>query len=105
MICQVLPSDLEAIGRQSGGFRRAREVGDAQTRLRRRLTHARGLSLAQTALRAQELGLGKLSAVAPVKRLRRSGATLQRLAVSVLEQVPVGRRKTLANRQSETCPR
>jgi hypothetical protein len=49
--------------------------------------HASGLSLEQTALRAQEQGLSKISAVALFKRLRRSGAFLQRLALSVLEQV------------------
>ena len=45
--------------------------------------HASGLSLEQTALRAKEQGLGKISAVALFKRLRRSGAFLQRLALSV----------------------
>jgi Transposase DDE domain len=49
--------------------------------------HAAGLSLAQTALRAQEQGLGRLSAVALFKRLRRAGAFLQQLAVRLLEQV------------------
>jgi hypothetical protein len=87
VIRQVFPSDLDAIARQSGSFQRARRVGDAQTLLRLLLMHASGLSLEQTALRAQEQGLGKISAVALFKRLRRSGAFLQRLALSVLEQV------------------
>jgi hypothetical protein len=87
VIRQVLPADLEAIARQSGSFRRARKVGDAQTLLRLLLMHAGGLSLEQTALRAQAQGLGKISAVALFKRLRRCEAFLQRLALGVLEQV------------------
>jgi hypothetical protein len=87
VIRQVLPTDLEALARQSGSFQRARKVGDALTLVRLLLMHASGLSLVQTALRAQEQGLAKLSAVALFKRLRRSGAFLQRLAVRLLEQV------------------
>ena len=84
---QVFPSDLEAIARQSGSFRRARRVTDAQSLLRLLLMHGSGLSLEQTALRAKEQGLGNFSAFALFKRLRRSGAFLQRLARGVLEQV------------------
>jgi hypothetical protein len=87
VIRQLLPADLEALARQSGSFQRARKVGDALTLLRLLLMHAAGLSLAQTALRAQEQGLGALSAVALFKRLRRAGAFLQQLAVRLLEQV------------------
>jgi Transposase DDE domain len=87
VIRRVFPPDLEAIARQSGSFQRARTVGSAETLLRLLLMHASGLSLEQTALRAQEQGLGKISAVALFKRLRRCGAFLQRLALSVLEQV------------------
>ena len=87
VIRQLLPADLEALARQSGSFQRARKVGDALTLLRLLLMHASGLSLAQTALRAQAQGLGKLSAVALFKRLRRAGAFLQQLAVRLLEQV------------------
>jgi hypothetical protein len=87
VIRQVLPADLEALARQSGSFQRARKVGDALTLVRLLLMHASGLSLVQTALRAQEQGVGKLSAVALFKRLRRSAAFLQRLAVHLLEQL------------------
>jgi hypothetical protein len=87
VIRQVLPADLEALARQSGSFQRARKVADAQSLLRLLLMHAGGLSLQQTALRAQEQGLGQLSAVALFKRLRRSGAFLQQLALRVLAQV------------------
>ena len=81
IIRQVFPPDLEAIARQSGSFQRARTVGSAETLLRLLLMHAAGLSLEQTALRAQQQGLGKISAVALFKRLRRCGAFLQRLAL------------------------
>ena len=87
VIRQLLPTDLEALARQSGSFQRARKVGDALTLVRLLLMHASGLSLQQTALRAQAQGLAKLSAVALFKRLRRSGAFLQQLAVHLLEQV------------------
>lgn len=87
VIRKVFPADLESLARHSGSFRRARVVEDAQTLLRLLLMHGSGLSLEQTALRAKEQGLGKLSAVALFKRLRRSGPFLQRLAFNVLEQV------------------
>jgi hypothetical protein len=87
VIRQVFPSDLEAIARQSGSFRRARTVGDAETLVRLLLMHGSGLSLRQTVSRAKEQGLGTLSAVALFKRLRHSEAFLQQLARGVLEQV------------------
>lgn len=88
VIRQVLPAHLETIARQSGSFQRARNVGDALTLLRLLLMHAAGLSLRQTALRAAVQGLANLSAVALFKRLRRSVAFLQQLALRLLEQVP-----------------
>ena len=89
VIRQLLPADLEALARQSGSFQRARQVGDALTLLRLLLMHAAGLSLAQTALRAQEQGLGKLSAVALFKRLRRAGAFLQQLVGHFSKLLPL----------------
>ena len=76
VIRQMFPPDLEAIARQSGSLRRARKVGDAETLLRLLLMHGGGLSLEQTVLRAREQGLGRVSAVALFKRLRRSAAFL-----------------------------
>jgi Transposase DDE domain len=114
VIRQVLPADLEALARQSGSFQRARKVGDAQTLLRLLLMHAGGLSLQQTALRAQTQGMGRLSAVALFKRLRRSGAFLQQLAGRVLEPLqqqgaaparwPVGYRFRLIDATTVTEP-
>jgi hypothetical protein len=62
-------------------------VGDAETLLRLLLMHGSGLSLEQTVLRAKEQGIGTISAVALFKRLRRSEAFLQKLALNVLKQV------------------
>jgi hypothetical protein len=87
VIRKVFPSDLDAIARQSGSLCRARKVGDAETLLRLLLMHGGGLSLEQTVRRAREQGLGRLSAVALFKRLRRSAALLQQLAGQLLQQV------------------
>jgi hypothetical protein len=87
VIRKVFPSDLEAIARQSGSLCRARKVGDAETLLRLLLRHGGGLSLEQTVLRAREQGLGRVSAVALFKGLRRSAAFLQQLARQLLQQV------------------
>jgi Transposase DDE domain len=87
VIRDLFPADLDALARQSGSLRRARQVGDGETLLRLLLMHGGGLSLAQTALRARAQGLGRLSAVALFKRLRRSGAFLQQLAGHLLQQL------------------
>jgi hypothetical protein len=87
IIRKVFPENLEEIARESGSFRRARVVGDAETLLRLLLMHGSGLSLEQAVLRAKEQGIGTISAVALFKRLRRSEAFLQKLASNVLEQV------------------
>ena len=86
IIRKVFPVDLEELARESGSFRRARMVGDAETLLRLLLMHGSGLSLEQTVLRAKEQGIGTISAVALFKRLRRSEAFLQKLASNVLKQ-------------------
>jgi hypothetical protein len=66
-----LPSDLEQTAWRSGFFQRARGLQDAEQWLRIILMHvAGGLSLEQTVVRAHELGLPKVSAVALFKRLR-----------------------------------
>jgi len=90
VIRQVFPADLERIARQSGSWQRARKVANAETLLRLLLLHAAGLSLQHTALRARQQGLGRLSAVALFKRLRRSGPFLQQLAAQLLAQARRG---------------
>jgi hypothetical protein len=70
---QWLPQDLEQRARETGFFRRARGLQDAERWLRLILMHVSGgLSLEQTSVRARELGLAKVSAVALFKRLRQA---------------------------------
>lgn len=66
-----LPADLDASARTHGFLRRARGLQDAECWLRLILMHvAGGLSLEQTVVRAREVGLAEVSAVALFKRLR-----------------------------------
>lgn len=82
-----LPEDLDGLAREHGFIRRARGLQDAETWLRVLLMHvAGGLSLEQTALRARELGLADVSAVAVFKRLRAAGPWLEALTRSLLEK-------------------
>lgn len=70
-----LPADLNARARQHQFFQRERGLTDGERWLRLILMHvAGGLSLEQTALRARELGLAQISAVALFKRLRKAEA-------------------------------
>ncbi len=60
-----LPEDLNASARDHDFFQRERGLTDAERWLRLILMHvAGGLSLEQTAMRARELGLAEISAVA-----------------------------------------
>lgn len=82
-----LPEDLDQRARQHGFFQRARGLQDAERWLRLMLMHvAGGLSLAQTVVRARELGLASLSGVALFKRLRRSQAWLADLTAYLLKE-------------------
>src|SRR5450432_1500915 len=68
---QWLPSDLGKSARAHGFFQRARGLQDAECWLLLILMHvAGGLSLEQTVVRAGELGIAEVSAVALFKRLR-----------------------------------
>lgn len=80
-----LPADLDERARQQGFFERARGLNDAECWLRLILMHvAGGLSLAQTVLRARELGLADVSGVALFKRLRKAQDWLQDLCQHLL---------------------
>ena len=75
-----LTTGWEAMARQSGALRRARDFPDAQSLLRVLLLHVgEGCSLAETAARARQLGV-TVSAVAVFKRLRASEQWLRWLA-------------------------
>ncbi|MDE3100330.1 MAG: IS4 family transposase [Verrucomicrobiota bacterium] len=70
---QWLPDDLDARARKTGFMERARGLQDAERWLRLILMHvAGGLSLQQTAVRARELGLARVTSVALFKRLRKA---------------------------------
>lgn len=75
-----LPAGWEAMARQSGALRRARDFPDAESLLRVLLLHVgEGCSLVETAVRARQLGI-TVSAVAVFKRLRASEQWLRWLA-------------------------
>jgi len=82
-----LPGDLNELARRHSFFERARGLQDAELWLRLILMHVTGgLSLEQTALRARELGLAQVSAVALFKRLRKAQSWLQALTEHLLAQ-------------------
>jgi len=84
---QWLPDDLAERARKHGFFRRARGLQDAERWLRLILMHvAGGLSLEQTVVRAKELGLADVSAVALFKRLRRAEGWLLDLTHHLLAE-------------------
>lgn len=74
IVLRVLPAGWEDKARELGALRRCREFPDAATLLRVLLIHlAEGCSLRETAVRAAEGQLVKVSDVALLKRLRVSG--------------------------------
>ena len=82
-----LPEDLDALAQRYGFFQRARGLQDAERWLRLILMHVSGgLSLAQTTLRARELGLAEVSGVALFKRLRNAQAWLEVLTRHLLRE-------------------
>jgi hypothetical protein len=82
-----LPEDLHQRAVDQHFFRRARGLTDAECWLRLILMHvAGGLSLEQTAMRARELGLAQISAVALFKRLRGAGEWLRDLCQHLLAE-------------------
>jgi hypothetical protein len=82
-----LPADLDVLARKHGFFQRARGITDGECWLRLILMHvAGGLSLEQTALRARELGLAEISAVALFKRLRKAEGWLRNICHHLLSE-------------------
>lgn len=71
VLCEFLPPGWEEQARLSGALRRARGISSPGALLRVLLIHlGSGCSLAETATRAREAGLGQMSAVAVFKRLQ-----------------------------------
>jgi hypothetical protein len=84
---QWLPANLDDRARQFEFFQRARGLTDGERWLRLILMHVSGgLSLEQTVLRARELGLADVSAVALFKRLRKAEAWLKDICRHLLEE-------------------
>ncbi len=81
VLCEFLPPGWEEQARLSGALRRARGISSPGALLRVLLIHlGSGCSLAETATRAREAGLGQMSAVAVFKRLQAAEPWLRWLA-------------------------
>lgn len=85
LIRKCLPSDLDGLARRSGSLRRIRSVDGGELLLRLLLMHGSGLSLEQTAIRAQEQDLSRISAVGLFKRLRSSEPFVRALCEHLLQ--------------------
>src|SRR5713226_2312357 len=71
VLCTFLPAGWEQKARELGALTRARGVSGPDALLRILLIHiANGCSLAETSLRAEQLGLGQLNQSAVYRRLR-----------------------------------
>ena len=82
-----LPEDLDARAHKYDFFQRARGLTNGESWLRLILMHvAGGLSLEQTVVRAKELGLAAVSAVALFKRLRKAEGWLKDLCQHLLRE-------------------
>jgi Transposase DDE domain len=81
VLCSFLPEGWEQKAREHGALSRARGVAGAPALLRILLIHiATGCSLAETSVRAGQIGLGRLNASAVYKRLRSAEEWLRWLA-------------------------
>jgi hypothetical protein len=81
VLCSFLPEGWEDKARECGALTRARNIGGADALLRVLLIHiANGCSLAETSVRAEQMGLGKLNASAVFKRLRAAEEWLRWMA-------------------------
>src|SRR5579872_584873 len=81
VLCTFLPAGWEQKARELGALTRARGVSGPDALLRILLIHiANGCSLAETALRAQQAGLGQLNQSAVYKRLRSAEEWLRWMA-------------------------
>jgi hypothetical protein len=82
-----LPEDLDGEARKQGFLRRASGLQESECWLRLFFMHVMGgLSLKQTVVRAEELGLAKVSSVALFKRLRQAERWLQSLSGHLLRE-------------------
>lgn len=90
-LLHFLPAGWKEQGRATGALQRSREISDPEVLLRLLLMHlAQGYSLKETAVRAAESGLARVSSVAIHKRFRRSGDWLRWMAERVLQSEEEG---------------
>ena len=81
IICSFLPEGWKEQARRCGALTRARGITGAEALLRLLLIHvATGCSLAETAVRARQMGWGQLNASAVYKRLRSAEEWLRWMA-------------------------
>ncbi len=81
VLCSFLPKGWEQAARECGALTRARGIAGADALLRVLLIHiASGCSLAETSVRAQQMGLGQLNQSAVYKRLRAAEEWLRWMA-------------------------
>lgn len=87
-LMQFLPEGWREQAKARGALRRCREIRDAEVLLRILMIHlAQGYSLKETAVRAREGGLARVSSVAIHKRFRCAGEWLRWMAESLLTGV------------------
>lgn len=92
VLCSFLPAGWEPKARECGALTRARGVGGAAALLRILLIHiASGCSLAETSVRAHQMGLGQLNPSAVYKRLRASEEWLRWMADQMRASLGVAR--------------
>jgi hypothetical protein len=92
VLCSFLPTGWEPKARECGALTRARGVNGPEALLRILLIHvANGCSLAETSVRAQQMGLGRLNASAVYKRLRASEEWLRWMADQVRASLGMGK--------------
>jgi hypothetical protein len=81
LLCRFMPEGWKEKAKETGALKRARGIPNAEGLLRVLLIHlANGDSLMETAVRAHEAGLARVSDVAVMKRLRASEEWLRGLA-------------------------
>jgi hypothetical protein len=85
VLTSLFPENWKELARETGALKGLRQDREAENCLRVLLLHVGcGFSLRETALRAGEAGLARLSGVAVFKRLRKSGPWLRRLCQGLL---------------------
>ena len=87
VLASLFPEGWDRLAKETGAMERQRGIKLPETLLRLFLLHvARGYSLRETSVRAEEAGLATISDVGLLKRLRRSEEWLHRLCVQLVAE-------------------